>query len=281
MNYFKTSLPLQKKTLALALVWSILGGIPTPAQTPLTQPNSSAASLDTIVFSVPDLTGRGRPGDRSGGASRGGCKANANPKDLVALIPDTNLNPSVGLTVDEYPTFWFNVPYPANDFHAIEFELLERLDGQENLPADQQEFHTVYKTQLATALPLPGIISFRLPQTATPLEAKTTYKWFVKVYCQAPDPEDPDTPIVWMGGSIIRTTSSPELESELSAATSDRDRALVYARYGIWYNALTEIGNLRRAGSATADWEKLLSDIGLNGIADKPIIDCCLAASEP
>lgn len=268
MNYPTLSLHLRKTTLTVALIGAIASGIPARAQTTFTRPNSNAASLDSIVFVAPDLSGKGRPGDRSGGASRGGCQANVNPQELVALVPDTKTNPSVGLTVDAHPTFWFNVPYAADKLHALEFVLL-----------DEQE-RTVYQTQLAEIAPLPGIVSFRLPETTTPLAVGETYKWLIKVYCEEPQLDDPETPLIFMGSSIIRVAPTPDLEDELKVARTERERAFIYARRGIWYNALTEIGNLRRTGSATADWENLLGKIDLDGIAAKPLVDCCSARGE-
>lgn len=268
MSYPKKSLHFQKTTLTLALIGAIASGIPAGAQTPLARPNSSAASLDPVVFVAPDLSGKGRPGDRRGGASRGECPANINPRELVALVPDTKTSPSAGLTVDAHPTFWFNIPYAAREFYAIEFILL---DEQEN---------TVYQTRLSDIAPLPGIASFRLPETAAPLEVGETYKWIVKVQCKEPQPDDPETPPIFTRSSIIRVAPAPDLEDKLAIASTARERALIYARQGIWYNALTEIGNLRRTGSAESEWENLLSDIELKEIAAKPLVDCCSAGGE-
>ena len=52
---------------------------------------------------------------------------------------------------------------------------------------------------------------------------------------------------------------------------------MVYARNGIWHEALTLIGNRRRTDSTNPelaqDWANLLAAVELEDIAKKPFID--------
>jgi hypothetical protein len=286
MNFTKTLLLSAKKTLVLSLTWAMASSLPVAAQTPSTQSSSNALSRSPIIFSAPpDMTGKGRPGDRQGAASRGRCSRNVNARNLLALIPDTEMNPSVGLTVEEHPTFWFSVPYAAEDFYAIEFEILEPIEGQETLPPEQRDYNTFYQTRLMDTAFLPGIASFRLPETAPPLKPNKTYQWSVRFYCGEPQVDYPDMPLL-MGGSIIRVAptehrvdGSDTLEHALSSTTSSRERAFVLARYGVWYDSFNEIAHLRRTGSAIADWQALLDAIELEEMVSQPLVDCCISGT--
>jgi Domain of Unknown Function (DUF928) len=66
---------------------------------------------------------------------------------------------------------------------------------------------------------------------------------------------------------------------------SEREKAIFYAQKGIWYDALNILGELRRQNSenpsVAADWEKLLSDVGLKNQAEKSIVKCCTLGSIP
>ncbi|MDY7012910.1 MAG: DUF928 domain-containing protein, partial [Cyanobacteriota bacterium] len=273
MNLTKASFLGSSNVWVASLLWAIAIGLPAIAQTLPTETNRGAPSRSPIIFSAPDLTDKGRPGDRQGAASRGPCSRNVNARELLALVPDTETNPSVGLTVDEHPTFWFSIPYAAQTFYAIEFELLEPVDGQETLPPSQRDYNTLYASQLTNTTSLPGIASFRLPETAPPLKPNKTYKWFVRFYCEEPRLDYPEMPL-FMGGSIIRvepaqySAGEPEpLDLAIALASSPRERALILARYGIWYDAFNEIATLHRTGAAIADLQALLEAISSSPIA--------------
>lgn len=281
MNYSKIFLLFSKKTVALSLIWTMAGSLSAAAQTPSIPTSRRSRALSPIVFSAPDLTGKGRPNDRQGAASRGRCSRNVNARKLLALVPNTEANPSIGLTLEERPTFLFSVPYGAENFYAIEFELLEPVEGEETRPHEGQEYNTFYQVRLTETASLPGIVSFRLPESAPPLELGKTYKWLVRFHCGEPEADYPDMPL-FMGGSIIRVDpseysagESEMLDRALSLTNSPRQRALVLARYGVWYDLLNEMANLRRTGDAIDDWQALLDEIKLPEMASQPLVDCC------
>ena len=61
-----------------------------------------------------------------------------------------------------------------------------------------------------------------------------------------------------------------------------RDRVLIYAQNGLWYDTLTNLIQLRRQNPKDAqlakDWEDLLQqspDIALDKIVNEPVVNCC------
>ncbi|MGF1493979.1 MAG: DUF928 domain-containing protein [Microcoleaceae cyanobacterium] len=243
-------------------------GAPVSHQPVLSQatPSNPESSLE---FRAPDLTGRGRPGERRGAASRGPCPID--PQDLYALVPPE----SQGKTISGYPTFWFRIDYPSNRYHSVRFQLRRVL--RENRVAE-----LVYeKTLPASEIPQ-GIVSLSLPETVRQLDAQPTYyEWSFSVYCNVPPETDEigQQPKAMVFGSIVRVKPESELQQALQAASTERDRALVYAQYGLWYDSLTTLGQLHQAdpeqADLTLDWQALLTQADLKEIVAEPITDCC------
>ncbi|MEQ8541704.1 MAG: DUF928 domain-containing protein [Coleofasciculus sp. D1-CHI-01] len=261
-----------KRVVAIAsiVVGCLVSPIPTYSQS--TNSASNTPSLqDMLEFNL-DLSGRGSPrsGNRTGGASRSLCGGSQSGESLFALIPDTN----VGLTVEEHPTFWFYVPDGAKKFHSMKFALW----------SDQGE--KVYETTYPVTNALPGVMSITLPPSTPALKENQYYNWIFTVYCEDPQQaavrSDPRR--VRVRGSIQRVPVTAELQQELNWALTPRDRAIVLARNGIWFDSLTLIGNLRRTQTANyalaMDWINLLEDIELDAIASKPITECCSALAQ-
>lgn len=209
----------------------------------------------------------GRPPNRTSGGSRSNCL-----QQVVAMVPgkgtvDVQQDKCVAqsesfpaLTVSATPTFWFYVPAPKDSNLSAEFVLLE---------GDR----LVYKQQVSLSQ-TPGIISFR-PEKS--LETGKQYRWFFSVLINPQRPSQ--NPVV--EGSLERIEMNVTLKSQLQAANSERDRIAIYASHGIWYDALTELGEMHRTNpqdrKVQADWADLLNSVGLGAIAKVPIIDCCRA----
>jgi hypothetical protein len=209
----------------------------------------------------------GRPPNRTSGGSRSNCL-----QQVVAMVPgkgtvdveqDKCLAQSESfpaLTVSATPTFWFYVPAPENPNLSAEFVLFEgdRLVYKQRVPLSE----------------IPGIVSFRPEQT---LETGKQYRWFFSVLINPQRPSQ--NPVV--EGTLARIEINATLTNQLAAATSERDRAAIYASHGIWYDALTELGELHRTNpqdrKIQEDWADLLSSVGLKAIAKVPIVDCCRA----
>jgi hypothetical protein len=161
----------------------------------------------------------------------------------------------LGLTVAEHPTFWFYVPYSLTPSLSVEFSLQDE-KGKE-----------VYKTFLTTSETSPGVVGFELPSTEAPLEVGKMYHWFFLIYCT---PEDP----VFVDGWVKRVALNPSLNRQLAQATPQQSFAL-YAKAGIWYEAVTSLAKLRRKNpddaTLSAEWTQLLKSIDLDAIAQEPI----------
>ena len=213
---------------------------------------------------------RGAPGQREAAGTRGTCPAVDSV--LTALVPATkDLDKSLGatstltppesvlsLTVGEYPTFWFYVPYSPNDIHSVQFVLLDDNDNY------------VYKTAL-TLSKTPGVVSFRLPSTAEPLEIGKSYHWYFLIPCDSQKPSRS----VFVNGWVQRVALNPALMSQLKTATPQK-RVALYAAAGIWHEAQTTLAELRRTepndAAIAAEWSDLLQSVGLEKLAQKPIV---------
>ncbi len=80
---------------------------------------------------------------------------------------------------------------------------------------------------------------------------------------------------------MIRKATDDTVKSALNSATTQREKAAVYAKNGFWFDALTIIGNLYRTNpsdlEAVRDWDSLLKDedVALDNIVGKFIVECC------
>jgi hypothetical protein len=202
-------------------------------------------------YNPPD---RGLPGRREGGGTRGNCLYGDTP--IVALIPDTNF----GTTIEPYPTFyWYIPPMPAT---AAEFVLLDENDDE------------VYKSNLQ--LTGPGIVSLTLPKDGSvpALESGKDYHWYFSVICDARDRSGD----IFSEGWIQRIAPPDGLTNQLATASAS-DRSIIFARAGIWYDALTTLASLRQADpenpQLSAKWTNLLRSVGLENLASQPLVQCC------
>ena len=207
---------------------------------------------------LPDTAKDGPTGRIQGGGTRGPCQKY---KDLTALVPVTE-GFVWGLTSAERPTFWFFVPEPLTTELPTEFVLQ---DGADNY---------VYKTSWKMPKMQSGVVSISVPSTAKPLDIGKGYRWTFSIAC---DPARPSAS-VFVQGSLQRMGLDPVLERQLEAATL-RERVDLYAANGIWYDALTNLIQLRQTNPEDAalvrDWKSFLQSVGLEAIAQQPIVQCC------
>ncbi|WP_226593330.1 DUF928 domain-containing protein [Microseira wollei] len=203
----------------------------------------------------------GRPEGREGGGSRGPCIAETSPTihNPIALVPVNGF----GTTLAARPTFFVYVPtINPGETPQIQFVLRS---------ADNR---FVYKTTFST-IPSPGIVSFSLPERANSpiLELGKTYNWTFTLVCNPNEDDRSGNQLA--AGSIQRIAPPSRMVSELAQATSPQDKVAVYAKYGIWYDALGAIANLRRTADNPAlqnDWLALLTSVDLQKIANQPLI---------
>lgn len=199
---------------------------------------------------------QGLPGRREGGGTRGGClaPASAQPHSLTAIIPNTNL----GLTVTEYPSFFWYVP--QNAAAAAEFVLLDQANTE------------IYKTVLPISQQA-GVLSLSLPADGSvpALEVGKSYRWYFSLIC---DPLDRSADS-FTSGWIQRTEPSSTLSQKLTTAAAE-EKPVIYADAGIWYEAVASLIELRRAQpqnpKVLTQWQTLLQSVGLEEIANQPLL---------
>lgn len=226
----------------------------------------------------PKDRGAPAPGQRTGGATRGRCPVAS--KRLTALVPIISATPDksqhpvlantpagsvLGLTTDSHPTFWFYVPYSVTSERPVEFILK---DDRDNI---------IYQTLLSESATAPGVVGFKLPDPVAPLEVNKRYNWFLIMACDqssstSSEPTEPTK--IFVSGWVERVTIDPSLQRELDKATAQQ-KALLYAKGGIWHEAVTTLAELRRQKpndvTLKAEWAKLLQSINLEAIAPEPI----------
>ncbi|OUL24584.1 hypothetical protein BV378_19645 [Nostoc sp. RF31YmG] len=218
---------------------------------------------------------RGAAGDRGGAASRGCGSGNESLMALVPIYQQTiNQEPKEtiavtkvwGLTTAVHSTFWFFVPYHKSAIAAMEFVVKD----ESGKPS--QTIHRAAVNPPSN----PGIVSVRLPETTAPLQVGKMYHWFlkVKVNCNNQQPAE----LQYVEGWVQRINPNSSLAQNLKQATPQQQVAL-YAENGIWHDALTVVATLRwekpKDASVIAEWTSLLKSVGLENLAQQPLVNCC------
>jgi Domain of Unknown Function (DUF928) len=198
-------------------------------------------------------------GRRRGGTSRRGDCPNLK-MPLTALVPgeETNNQSFLGTTITEYPSFWVYIPELASDIRSGEFVLQD------------QEGNDIWRTPI-TLPGKPGVIAVKLPQNPKyALKKNLKYHWFFNIYCS----QNQKSSVYFVDAWVQRVTLSPELQQQLNKAKAREYK--VYAANKIWYDAITNLGELRRnnpsASAFVEDWAKLLKSVNLSELAPAPIV---------
>jgi hypothetical protein len=253
--------PLHLSTISFTTVLT-LGAMATTSL-----PRSSAAPVlsqapiqSTIRYNPPPPPpNQGEPGDRGQGGAQRGC-------EVTALVPITKTNDrslAWGTTTRDRPTFWLHLQRPNN--------ITTNLNLQLELKALNQPQHSSHTSNFTLEEVPAGIISFTPNNTVPPLEVNQTYHWSLKVYCNQ------DEQFVRTQGTIRRVALSAETQKQLNGKTP-LEQASVYARQGIWFEALTTLGTEIRNSQdegAIATWQSLLKQANLQRSATAPITACC------
>ncbi|MCC3409115.1 MAG: DUF928 domain-containing protein [Microcoleus sp. PH2017_10_PVI_O_A] len=167
-------------------------------------------------------------------------------KLLTFLAPRQNHR----VTTSPYPTFWFYIPYGAEDIKNGEFVLVT-----------QDEKTLIYKASFQ--LPkTPGIVNISLPESANyALNEGKFYHWYLRIYCQTNTNNRADLAV---DGWVQKVAATAETERLINAGAPD-----------IWYDSLTRLGNLLLASPTDKklrrDWNKLLESIGEKELSQEPL----------
>jgi Domain of Unknown Function (DUF928) len=157
-------------------------------------------------------------------------------KDLIGSVTLFAPTDHTGLTTLARPTLLYSI---TKSISVPVILTVAAIDGREAL----------VERQIVTNPP--GIKNFLLPPDVE-LEPNKEYVWTITLVC---NPAKPSQDVNIQRG-IRRVAVTPELNKQLSLANSPRDRSWVYARDGIWYDAI--------ASASSEDWQDLLDQIGLS-----------------
>ncbi|MCL1474988.1 DUF928 domain-containing protein [Argonema antarcticum] len=163
--------------------------------------------------------------DSKSTGSRGDCLSKSIP--LTRLVGGSKLES----TVSDRPTFWVYVPYAPEEASSGEFSLQ---DGEKN----------IYRTPFSLSR-TPGIVSVTIPPTVKPLEIGKKYRWYFTLNCPQREGSPENSTPAFVTGQVQRIAITSELDSQLKAAKTALERAVIYAKNGIWYDTITELGQLR------------------------------------
>jgi hypothetical protein len=162
-----------------------------------------------------------------------------------------------GLTDAEYPTLWFHIPYQLTANQPGEFQLQDEQGKQ------------IYAKPVTVVDVSTGVVGLQLSKS---LQVNKNYLWTFTVRC---DREDPSKDL-FVRGWIQRTKLSANLAAQLKKA-KPRDRAKLYIKENIQFEALTVLGDLRRSNPSdaeiAADWRALLTSLGFEQVAAKPVVE--------
>ena len=216
------------------------------------KPAKQPQEREEIVFNLPTPPSVGIPqGRHKGGGSRNYCH---NQQNLTALVPINN-KIVWGKTTATHPEFLFYLPQGSE----IEFVLQDETDNY------------VYFTSRQILPERKGIVSISIPQTATPLENQKTYQWTLSVSCNNNDSES----FVYVQGSMEKVALEPKINTQLQTA-NELEKAVIYAREGIWYDAIATLAQLRQDNpddtQINSMWNELLEQVDLTEISSQPML---------
>ena len=197
------------------------------------------------------------PGSR-GFRVQSATRCGGSPIPLTALIPQSN----VGITVAQYPTFFFYIPNV--NLEGVTAELI--------LVNNEEE--EAYKKTVQLKSPDRIIsIDFSDSPSLPPLEVGKSYQWVFNAIVDEEDRSgDP-----YVTGWIKRVSLDSKLQHKLETALP-QEKPAIYASNGFWYDALTSLAKLRCSypnnPTFSSDWESLLQQVELSTISTKPLAQC-------
>ncbi len=213
-----------------------------------------AQSSVEVSQTPPNPPDTGTPqGPQSGGATR----PVESKCPVVKIPPIALMAPSVE-TIAESPTFWFYVPYAAQDVDSFSLTVLDNnhqyIQPQKHIPLSGT----------------PGFISLRLPPTTSPLKIGKSFHWYFSIYCDRQNQEER----ISLSGVVKRI----KLSSDPISGTP-KERVTRYLENNLWYDAFNLLAELRRNNpqdpALQADWDGLLNKLNVSNIADQKFSQCC------
>ncbi len=188
------------------------------------------------------------------------CNDYQPPIGLTALMPSSN----IGITLAEYPTFFFYIP--DVNLEGVEGEFVLRNENDEQI---YKKIVMLKASDSIISVELTGSPSLPLQ----PLEVGKSYYWVFSLLLDKVD-RSSNTDVA---GWIKRIEPNSVIKNQLTT-TPYKAQAAIYATNGIWYEAVTTLAKLRCASpddlNISSDWTSLLRQVELPEIADKPLSQC-------
>lgn len=177
---------------------------------------------------------------------------------LTGLTPENN----VVTTVAPNPSIYVYIPKTVKKF--VEFRIVDIADET-----------VIYETMFPLSNNA-GIIKVSTPNTVN-LKPGNKYQWQFLVMC---DPQDREADEM-LEGWIQRTILTPEQKKRIDRSLPKSwEQAQIYAEYGVWYESMNILADLRDRNSLGKKlWTELLTSVKLEEIAQSPLIDCCSISS--
>jgi hypothetical protein len=204
--------------------------------------------VQALTFKPP---GQSAPSRTTGGASRTGMLCNFSAEETCASVTSLMPTDSFGLTRSARPTFMVFVP--ETSAKTATFSIATE-------SGEQVHQFSINLTQKA------GVMSVTMPENAPALEVGQTYQWHLAVVLG--DRLEPDSPTV--SGWVRRVELAQETEPSLESAS-------MLANEGIWYDSIATLAQLRRSqpqdATLAANWQELLASVGLQDVAQQPLIE--------
>ena len=177
-----------------------------------------------------------------GSGSRLGCRSNLPEKSVELLVPPSEV---VHQTNSPTPTLFLHSKVASS--LPFKFTLV---NPQVDQPLVEQTF----------SISEPGIKQIKLPKS-TKLEEGTVYLWYVAIPCG----RDPQQYQEVLGAAIERVPVTRKVKTQLQLANTTDEKATVYARNGIWYEAVDlavgDYTNPTTEGNSSDYLEQLLSSV--------------------
>ncbi|OUL18806.1 DUF928 domain-containing protein [Nostoc sp. 106C] len=221
------------------------------------QVSSTQMNLTAVEKDPPK---RGTPPGKEGTGSRGDCIYQQDKPPLTHIVGGNQSH----FSVKDYPTIWVYLPYSAQEVTNAEFSLQ---DG------DTEVYRTHFNLPNKA-----GIIGITLPSSIPALKVDKKYRWYVDVNCSPNISSDNSSTPASLTGVVQRKLISVELERDLKTAKTPLEKIFVYAKHDIWYEAITELAELRlnepNNSSFKKVWVELLNTkaLSLANISEEPII---------
>ena len=213
-------------------------------------PNLIENSKQTLPRVPP--TPRPPSGNRTPGGGLGEqAVCPAKPYELTAITPaDTH-----GTTLSAYPTFWFYMPYTAEEVQTGRFSILT-----------QNEEDRIYETWFE--LPAqPGFVSIPWPaDVESSLQEGQYYHWYLELFCVSSTEADTNLEI---DGWIQRVSAAP-----------DRDLSPE-----IWYDMVDYLATQLQTISPNENelrrrWSDLLESVDLGEFTQEPVVGPVMLTDE-